>query len=600
MMNLIAIVIIAGIAYLWMTRGYFSAVLHMCCVLVAGAIAFAAWEPLAQLLLDKSPTRGFLSVLRDSAWAIALIGPFAISLAILRPVVDKFLPLNAQVDTLVNYIGGGACGVVSGFITAGIVVMGVGMLRLGTEFGGYQPISIGSKGSIERTGRLIVPVDTVVAKLYGHLSVNTLASPEPLAKWYPDLETIPGALRMTNGDGKDRNTVNVKDISAYSRYSLGKDRTGGTPALTDLLRDKWAAGGAQQVVQQDGTQYPANSHIEGFVIQFNAGAREKYGSVTVGNAQVRLLVQNATNPSDVSYQTLYPIAVATRAAAADMMFGRFRLDAPVFIASPGAGADTRMAFEFVIPPGFEPIALYVKNARIKPTPIVKEYQTTDERDNAILSGEIFGVDAPEFAIGSPGSGSSGSRPPTTPGRGPQDPSDFGLQIDNRIGKTIQKGNERQLQLDDRVVMDGESTFTPQEVAGRSDVARELRVERFMVTPDTAIVKIDVGADSASSILGMTKALAESLLPPYIVDTDGTRYQAVGYIYEDQSIVKIRFTPGNPMRGLTELPVRLTRSRNDQKCTLVFRVSAGVRINRFMLGEETVTEFGPFEVGTQRN
>ena len=598
LMSITAIAIIAGIAYLWMTRGYFSAMLHMCCVLVAGAIAFAAWEPLAQLILEKSPPRGILSILRDSAWAIALIGPFAISLAILRPVVDKILPLNAQVDTLVNYIGGGACGAVSGFITAGIVVMGVGMLRLNTDLWGYEPLSIGSKGSIERSGRLIIPVDTTVARLYGHLSVNTLASPEPLAKWYPDLDAVPGALRMTNGEGKDRNTLSSKDISAYSRYSLGKDREGGTPALTDLLRDKWAAGGAQQVAQTDGSQYPPNSHIEGFVVQFNAGAREKYGSVTIGNAQVRLLVENADDPNNVEHRTLYPIAVATRAAAAEMMFGRFRFDAPVFISSPGAGADTRMAFEFVIPPGFTPIALYVKNARIKPTPIVNEYQTTDQRDDAIIRGEIFGIEAPTFPVRPPGSGSSGSRPPT-PGNREQDPNDFGIQLDNRLGRTIQKGNERQLQLDGNSIMDGTSKFTPAELSQGSAVTRELRVEKFLVTPDTSIVKVNVGADSASSILGRTKALAEANLPPFLVDTDGTRYQAVGYIYEDQNIIEVRFTPGNPIRGLVELP-RLTQSRNDQKCSLIFRVSTGVKINRFMLNDETVTEFGPFEVPSQRN
>lgn len=153
MMNLFAIAVVGGIAYLWMVRGYFSAMLHMCCVLVAGAIAFGAWEPLADLILTKAPTRGFLTVLRDSAWAIALIGPFSVSLAILRPIVDKMLPLNAQVDSLVNYVGGGACGAVSGLVTAGILVMGIGMLRLDANLWGYQPLSVSSKGSIERADR---------------------------------------------------------------------------------------------------------------------------------------------------------------------------------------------------------------------------------------------------------------------------------------------------------------------------------------------------------------------------------------------------------------------------------------------------------------
>jgi hypothetical protein len=170
---------------------------------------------------------------------------------------------------------------------------------------------------------------------------------------------------------------------------------------------------------------------------------------------------------------------------------------------------------------------------------------------------------------------------------------------NSLGHTIQKGGERGLELDGLVIVDGEANFALTEMKRGGEVARDLRVDSFMTTLDTAIVRVDVSASSASSVLGKTKALAEDIMPPFLVDTDGTRYQAVGYVYEDRDIVRIRFTPGNPIRGLAQLPSRLTRSRTDQKCTLIFRVNAGVSINKFMLGEETVTEFGPFLVQSQR-
>lgn len=589
MMNILAICLIGGIAYLWMTRGFFSAMLHMCCTLVAGAIAFAVWEPLSLMLMDKVPQSGFLSFLRDSAWAIGLIVPFALSLAIIRPVVDKALPLNAQTESLANYIGGGACGVVSGGITAGIVIMGIGMLRMDSDMWGYQSVRVGGRGSIERSGKLVVPIDRMVAGLYGRLSETSLATSEPLAKWYPDLADVPATMRMTNGDGADRNTLSPKHVNVYSRYSIGKDRQGG--ALTDLLRDAWNPGAPQMVFDPDGQSFPPNSHIEGFVVQLDAGAREKHGQIVVGNAQVRLLIEDASNPDQPVHKSLFPIAVATRAAAGELMYGRFRLDSQIYIAAAGAGADTRMAFEFVIPPGFEPIALYVKNARIKPTPIVYDYKTPEERDQDILNGKIFGTDVLPPVV------SAGSRPPL--GTPAQSPADFGIQLSNSLGQTIQKGGERGLELDGLVIIDGEDKFALAEMKRSGEIARDLRVESFMVTADTAIVKIDVSASSASSILGKTKALAEALMPPFVVDTAGTRYQAVGYVYKDRDIVKIRFTPGNPIRGLTELPARLTNSRSDQQCTLVFRVNVGVSINKFMLGEDTVVEFGPFEVTSQR-
>lgn len=589
MMNIFAILVIAGIAYLWMTRGFFSAVLHMCCTLVAGAIAFGLWEPLSLMIIDKSPT-GFLSVIRDSAWSIGLIMPFAISLAILRPIVDKALPLNAQTESLANYIGGGLCGVVAGVITSGIVVLGVGMLRMDSNMWGYQTVRVGGRGSIE-TGsqKLIIPADRIVAGLYGQLSKTSLSTSEPLAKWYPEMADVPSSIRMTSGDGKDRNTLSPKDVSVFSRYTLGKDRAGG--ALTDLLRDAWNPGANQLVFDPEGAAYPPDSYIEGFVIGFQPGAREKHGAIVVGNAQVRLLVEDARNPEDVKHKTLYPIAVATRAAADQVMFARFRLDSQIYIAAAGAGADTKMAFEFVIPPGFEALALYVKNARITPTPVVDAYASAEERDQGILNGSVFGTEVSPPPIGRP--------PGPTPPGGPLPPHEVGLNISNALGKTIQKGQERGLDLDGQVIIDGEATFAPTELKRSGEVASALRVDTFLTTADTAIVQIDVGASSAQSILGKTRALAEAVMPPFIVDTTGTRYQAVGYVYEDRDIVKVRFTPGNPIRGLAELPERLTRSRTDQKCTLIFRVNVGTSVNKFMLGEETVNEFGPYLIQSQR-
>src|SRR5215813_3532623 len=107
------IVVVVGLtSYVWSTRGFFSALIHMACVIAAGAIAFGLWEPLGYLLLDMSGDRGFGSLIRDVSWGLALALPFALSLALLRAGVDKLLPMNAQCDPTVDYIGGAACGLV--------------------------------------------------------------------------------------------------------------------------------------------------------------------------------------------------------------------------------------------------------------------------------------------------------------------------------------------------------------------------------------------------------------------------------------------------------------------------------------------------------
>ena len=89
-MSLLAIALVAAIGYVWVMAGFFSAAIHMLCVLVAGAIAFALWEPIAYLILDNvAGNKGFLSFLPGMAWGVALVVPFCVSLALLRVATNK-------------------------------------------------------------------------------------------------------------------------------------------------------------------------------------------------------------------------------------------------------------------------------------------------------------------------------------------------------------------------------------------------------------------------------------------------------------------------------------------------------------------------------
>ena len=65
-------VVVILIAYTWLQRGFFSAVLHFACTIIAGAIAFALWEPVAFAIMDLAPQRGFATFLADNALGISL------------------------------------------------------------------------------------------------------------------------------------------------------------------------------------------------------------------------------------------------------------------------------------------------------------------------------------------------------------------------------------------------------------------------------------------------------------------------------------------------------------------------------------------------
>jgi hypothetical protein len=140
-MIVITLIVVGATTYVWCTRGFFSSLIHMVCVIAAGAIAFGVWELLAVLIRDNAPERGGFSWVQGSAMGLALAVPFAASIAILRGFVDKMLPANAQCEKSADYVGGALCGMVSGVISGGIVVLSAGFLRAGPEFLGYAPAS---------------------------------------------------------------------------------------------------------------------------------------------------------------------------------------------------------------------------------------------------------------------------------------------------------------------------------------------------------------------------------------------------------------------------------------------------------------------------
>ena len=120
--NLILIALVALIAYWWINQGLFSAVLHFVCVVVAGALAFAVWEPLAVKMLDAD----FAS---DYAWGIALLGPFSLFLFLARLACDKLVPNNLNFPQWAHYSVGGVFGAASGVLTIGMLLIGGGFIK---------------------------------------------------------------------------------------------------------------------------------------------------------------------------------------------------------------------------------------------------------------------------------------------------------------------------------------------------------------------------------------------------------------------------------------------------------------------------------------
>lgn len=578
-MSLIAIAIVLGLGYIWMSRGFFNAFLHMVCVLLAGAIAFGVWEPLAYAILPKGSSSGEL--LSGSVWGLALAVPFAVSVLLLRGLFDVTIRANVQAGKMADYVGGGVCGVVSGVVAAGIVVMSVGFLRVDKEFLGYAPISDDS-GPIKRQTSLIFPVDKITVGLFSALSRGSFTTETPLARWQPAVYDQPHAMRNNYGEGSSRNTLKPEDFNVDGRYTLG----GAETPLANVLKDSFEER-PQQPLDIEGNQYPASSRIEGFVVNFTSGAKEKNGQVIIGPAQVRLVSESADGSDSI---VAHPIAVVSRSNdSAKVVYARFRLDQrESFIATVGGAAENKMAFEFVVPNGYTPLALYIKNVRyVVPQTAPVTYASPQQRDAAVRNGKLV-MATEKVESHTPTSGG----PQTTPASS----DDETVRVTNRMPRSLQDGTlQASMTVEVPYLVNGETKMDVSVIRTNQIVDKSLRIEKFKVGSDVAMVQLDVSLESAQSLLGRAAQAAEMIAPMHLVTTDGQRFEAVGYWYEDDAKAVIRYVPGEPIRAMSQLQeqgVMVSRTKPGQKLYLLFTAGLGTKIARFEIGNKVIREFDP--------
>jgi len=580
-LSIMCIAIVGGLGWLWLSRGFYSAFLNMVCVIISGAVAFGLWETVAYAVLGQGKNG---DLLMSNAWGIGLAFPFAVTLAILRLITDRVLRANVKVPNAVNYIGGAVCGAVSGVITAGIVVTSLGMLRLDTQFLGFQAMDYGPGSGLKRENSLILPVDKFVARFYGHTSRNALATDTPLAVWQPNLEDVPSIQRINFGEGASRNTIKPEEFRISGRYRVGGDDA----KLATLLSDSFAPG-SQQVADLEGEPFPADSRLEGIVLTFTSGAKEKNGQVIIGPAQIRLV---AMTEGDAESIALHPIAVISRTDnPAKKNYARFRYDArELYIPSVGGDASTTMAFEFVVPRGYSPRALYVKGTRTEIAGTKAEtYKSPDARDLAIKDGTLVADQVDEW---SPTEKTASNEPTAAPNT----PEYWGVTLTESLpgGAIIQDGTQgANLEISERRIVNGTGRYEAKIVKNARDVDRTLQVNRFRAPERTVLVQVNVSKGKRLSFLGQSIDSAERILPPMLVSTDGQKFEAIGYYYEDESKVLVRYTIGEPIRGLSQLDsdgVAPTISRADQLLILIFAPSTGVEIKSFNLGSKVIREF----------
>ena len=105
-LSVLIIIVIALAAFWWGNQGAFSALLHMLCALVAGAVGFAVWEPLAFMFLNAG---GLPKSIPQFAWGLGLAIPFIVTFVVLRVLCDTLVKSNLTLPKGAE-LGVGLCG----------------------------------------------------------------------------------------------------------------------------------------------------------------------------------------------------------------------------------------------------------------------------------------------------------------------------------------------------------------------------------------------------------------------------------------------------------------------------------------------------------
>lgn len=194
-------------------EGFFSGVVHLACVITAGALAFAFWEPLAHVLLG-------VPAMKEWAWGVSLLLLFSLLLLGLRIATNFLIPDRQNFPHGLDIAGGIGTGLATGILTAGIGLIGIGFLPMGNLGGGF--VRMQSQAGQPGTKNSVPFPATMTQAFFGALSQGSFApmtNRDGLATAYPALaEQAWGLQRDTFSKGRVELTAAPGDLDVGTPY----------------------------------------------------------------------------------------------------------------------------------------------------------------------------------------------------------------------------------------------------------------------------------------------------------------------------------------------------------------------------------------------
>jgi hypothetical protein len=314
--NIIMILLAALIAYWWANQGLFSSILHLVCVVVAGAITLAFWEPLTtNFLMWGQP-------IDDYMWGVSFLMLFSLSLLILRILADRLAPANVRLPHWANLTFGAVPGIGAGILTIGMYLIGIGFIQSTNTIMGWDGVGRSYQTArVTTIDSLWLPFHRWTNEFYSFLSVHSLKTSRPLRQYYPDLYKQASLIRDSYGGGYGKLTLKPSEATVRTAY-----------------------------VTQDRQRYLVEVH-------FKNGARDFGDQFTLSASQVRLI--EAPDSRTDTPRTAHPDAFTQYS-------GHHKFDDVSHYASSEPGkANADVLLEFPVPQGFEPRFIQIRGTRYR-------------------------------------------------------------------------------------------------------------------------------------------------------------------------------------------------------------------------------------------
>ena len=509
--------------YMWAVQGFFSALIHLCVTIVAGTIAFAVWEPFAGLLLGFKPA---------VAMSVGLLLPFVVLLIVLRMATDKLIKKNMRFHQLIGGIGGGACGLVSGVLTAGVLVMGLGLLPVGNAFFGYQPYSVTNTGSVVKAEHTLwVKVDDYAYKCFATLSAGAFSpsfSDVSLATHAPDLPKRIASIRLASDENASI-VARPEDVKIDKVYSRAADDSGLSPTVLMTLGSGDVLGKSDLVVVDTA-----------FTRSRDYGMYDDDSTFRVAPVQVRLV---AMKGEKVVMHA--PVAYSKRESADSREYKTFTSSMQSVW---GSESSDGVGWVFIVPKEEKAKFFMIRNLRME---LPKKTQWADGVEDLVtIVGVMSEADQKRLAEGND-ENTVGEREGARSGA-----QGVFAEQSNKLPRPISRNYASGLSFSGNAIDSGRAVVTKVP----SGLSKNVRIDQFKLPSHMAMVRVKMETNSARSILGKAVQGAASLGIVGVKDSRGNTEKAVGWVLvrgrESMEIC------AKDIRSVRELPIQDMRSGDE--------------------------------------